>query len=192
LSFEVEAQAIARASIPQGDMRTYLIVDFGKTRTGIGIVHRGVLMYTSTIDIGGKELSTALRRQLGDLTEKELTDIKNTQGLVQGTKGSPVYEALVTTMSAIKDEIQLRIQYWNNRQSHDDDRFVSHIILCGGSSNLRGLPEYFGETLGITASRAEVWQNAVDLESTIPPIGKRYSYGYATAIGLGLAPYIKI
>lgn len=189
LSFEVEAQAIARASIPKSDVGTHLIVDFGKTRTGVGIVHKGILMYTSTIDIGGKELSTALRRQLGDQDESELTKIKNTQGLVKGVSDSSVYEALVTTMSAVKDEIALRIQYWDSHREHDGDRFVNDIILCGGSANLRGLPSYLTETLGIEAKRAQVWQNAFAIEDHIPPIGRRYSYGYATAIGLALAPF---
>jgi len=190
LAFEVEAQAIARASLPQGDKGTHLIIDFGKTRTGVGIVHRGILMYTSTVDIGGKELSTALRRQLGDLPEHELTEIKNTQGLVRGVDDSSAYEALVSTMSAIKDEVAVRIQYWNNRDMEDQDRFIQSVILCGGSANLKGLQEYLTETLGITTKRAAVWQNAFDIETYVPPIGLRYSYGYATAIGLALAPYV--
>lgn len=186
LSFEVEAQAIARAAVPAHDTRTHLIVDFGKTRTGIGIVHRGILMYTSTIDIGGKELSGALRRQLGDKEESELTTIKNTQGLVRKVDDPAVYEALVSTMSAIKDEIGIRIQYWNSKRETDKDRFIENLILCGGSSNLRGLPEYFTETLGIQAERASVWRNAFSLDEFIPPIDRPHSYGYATAIGLGL------
>ena len=190
LSFEVEAQAIARASVPPNDPGTYLIVDFGKTRTGIGIVHRGILTYTSTIDIGGKELSAALRRQLGDRPESELTELKNTQGLVRGVADGAVYEALITTMSAIKDEIALRLEYWNQERHHDEDRYIEQVILCGGSANLKGLPGYLTETLGIEARRAAVWQNAFSLDQTVPPIGLRYSYGYATAIGLGLTPYL--
>ncbi len=189
LSFEVEAQAIARAALPKNDKNTSLIVDFGKTRTGIGIVHRGILMYTSTIDIGGKELSAALRRQLGDKNEDELTKIKNEQGLVRGFENNSVYEALVSTVSAVKDEVALRIQYWDSKNEKHKDRFIDRIILCGGSANLKGLPEYFTETLHIDARRASVWQNAFDVKKTVPPIGLKYSYGYATAIGLGLAAW---
>ncbi|MDC1205360.1 pilus assembly protein PilM [Candidatus Pacebacteria bacterium] len=189
LAFEVEAQAIARATLPKGDVGTYMIVDFGKTRTGVGIVHRGALMYTSTIDIGGNELSTALRHQLGEKKESELTEIKNAQGLVRGVNDSSAYDALVTTMSAIKDEIATRIQYWNTRDVEREERQIEKVILCGGSVNLKGLPGYFTETLGIEAKRAEVWNNAFDINQTVPPIGRRYSYGYATAIGLALTNF---
>lgn len=190
LAFEVEAQAIARASLPRGEKGTYLIVDFGKTRTGVGIVHRGTLMYTSTIDIGGNELSTALRRQLGELAESELTKIKNTQGLVRAVDDSAAYDALITTISAIKDEIATRIQYWNTRDIDREERQIESIILCGGSANLKALPGYLTETLGIEAKRSTVWGNAFDIKKIVPPIGRRYSYGYATAIGLALKDFV--
>lgn len=190
LSFEVEAQAIARASLPAHDTGTHMIVDFGKTRTGVGIVHNGTLMYTSTIDIGGKELSTALRRQLGEQPESALTEIKNTQGLVRVAGDTAAYDALLSTMSAIKDEIAMRMQYWESHTRDVIDRDIQSIVLCGGSCNLKGLPSYFTETLGVEAKRAQVWQNAFSLDAYIPPIGRRYSYGYSTAIGLALTSFV--
>lgn len=191
LSFEVEAQAIVRAVLPPQTKGTYLIVDCGKLRTGIGIVHNGILMYTSTIDIGGKELSSALRHQLGeDREEAELTKIKNTKGIVRDEKDTEVYDALIATVSAIKDEISRRIEYWNNRDVANEDRFIDGVVLCGGTANLKGLPEYLTETLKIETERADVWHNAFDKE-TVPAIDKAHAYGYATAIGLGLANLIK-
>lgn len=190
ISFEVEAQAIARAGIPVGDQGTHMIVDFGKTRTGVGIVHRGVLMYTSTIDVGGSVLSSALRAKLGDKPEAELTNLKNTQGLIRGAGDSTVYDVLLSSMSAIVEEIGTRIQYWNTKDTAHEDRQIQSIILCGGSVNMKGLPAYFTEMLGVEARRANVWQNAFSIEEHVPPIGRRYSFGYATAIGLALAPFM--
>lgn len=191
LAFEVEAQAIARAATVRNDQNTHMIVDFGKTRTGIGIVHAGALMYTSTIDIGGAELSAVLRRQLGNKTEEELTIIKNTQGLVRGVDNSDIYDALLPTVSVIVDELRTRVQYWNMRALSHEERKIESVVLCGGSVNMRGLPEYITEMLGIPATRADVWQNAFDTHKTIPEIGRRHSYGYATAVGLALAPFMQ-
>jgi Tfp pilus assembly PilM family ATPase len=67
-----------------------------------------------------------------------------------------------------------------------DERKIEKVILCGGSANLMGLPEYLSESLSIPTERARVWQNAFSLESFVPPITQRYSLGYATAIGLAL------
>lgn len=186
VAFEVEAQAIARSALPLNDPAAHMIVDFGKTRTGIGIVYRGSLMYTSTIDIGGNELSNVLRRQLGDCSESELTAVKNTKGLIKEVDNTQIHEALLSTVSVIKDELATRIQYWHTRDYKRAERRIQSVILCGGSANLKGLPEYLSETLGIRAVRANVWSNAFDLDHTIPPIERRFSFGYATAIGLAL------
>lgn len=185
VAFEVEAQAIARSSIPPGASGTHMVVDFGKTRTGIGIVHNGILLYTSTIDIGGGDLSKALRRVLGGKPESELSDIKNTEGLVPKQDDRTTYETLLATVASIKDEIATRLQYWHSRDHDLESRRIQSVILCGGSCNLKGVTEYFTETLGIPTYRADVWQN-ISLRNVIPPIERRFSYGYATAIGLAL------
>ncbi len=187
LSFEVEAQAIARAAVPKNSTGTHMIVDFGKTRSGVGIVNQGNLMYTSTIDIGGVEMSQTLRRVVGELAESELTRIKNTQGLVRATDNTNVYDSLLGLVSVVKDEINTRIEYWQDTEHTKEERTIESIILCGGSANLKGLPEYLTETLKIPTARADIWQNAFSIEHRIPPIGRRYSYGYATAAGLALA-----
>ena len=192
LAFEVEAQAMARAAVPQDLQGAAMLVDFGKTRTGIGIVYKNVLLYTSTIDIGGDQLSAALRKQLGETPEAELTRLKNTEGLVHGTESSAVSDALMTTMSVIKDELATRMQYWHLRTGADADRRLKSVILCGGSANLKGLPAYLTESLGVSSKRANVWGNTFSLDEFIPEIDQRHSYGYATAVGLALATDITI
>ena len=189
LSFEVESQAIARAVLPEDDKGTKLLVDFGKTRTGLGIVHQGILSYTSTIDIGGNELSASLRRQFGDKDENALSRIRNEQGLVKGVSSPSASEALLPPVSVIKDELQMHVRYWNDK--HAPARPIEEIIICGGIANLRGLPEYFMETMGLETIVADVWQNAFDAKLFAPPIDRRHSYGYATAIGLALASFEK-
>jgi type IV pilus assembly protein PilM len=187
VSFEVEAQAVARAVIPADSAGAAMIVDFGKTRTGIGIAYKGVLLYTSTIDIGGGTLSKSLRQTLGeDTSEAELTKLKNTQGLVRGVDSSDVYDTLIGTVSMIKDELVTRMQYWHLRNGDEEGRRITSVQLTGGSSNLKGLPAYLTETLGIPCVRANVWENAFSLDENVPPISRRKSFGYSTAIGLGL------
>lgn len=186
LSFEVEAQAMTHAVVPEDEVGTVMIVDFGKTRTGVGIVTSGTLMYTSTIDIGGASLSQAMRKVLGDRPEEELTQIKNTEGLIRGADDSRTYDALISTISVIKDEIASRMQYWHVKETPHPARRIAKVVLCGGSVNLKGLPEYLSETLGVPCERANVWTNVYSFDEAIPPIEKRFSYGFATAIGLAL------
>lgn len=187
LAFEVEAQAIARAVLPPVVHGASLIVDCGKTRTGIGIVHGGVLVYTSTIDVGGRDFSLALRRLLGERPEEEFTNLKNAYGLAGGPgEAALVREALLSSVSAVKDEVRKRIEYWHDERGMGEDRYIETIVLCGGSANMKGMPEYFAETLGIDTRRADVWQNVLDVNESIPPVDQAHAYGYATAIGLAL------
>ena len=182
LAFEVEAQAMARAVTPLACPKTAMLVDFGKTRTGVGIVNEG----SSTIDIGGGQLSQVMRKVKGDISEEEITKIKNTIGLVRQKGDSEMHDALISTISVIKDEIASRMQYWHQNNQSLDNRRIEQVVLCGGSVNLKGLPEYLTESLGVKCVRARVWDNAFKPEIQTPPIERRYSYGYATAIGLAL------
>lgn len=187
ISFEVEAQAMARSVVPADASGTVMLVDFGKTRTGIGIVYKGTLLYTSTIDVGGDQLSQALRKVLGDdVAEAAITKVKNTEGLVRGVESSDVRDALITTVSVIKDELTTRMQYWHLRNGNSEDRKISSVIMCGGSANMRGLPAYLSESLGVPCVRGNVWENTFPLDEVVPPIDRRHSFGYATAIGLAL------
>jgi len=192
LAFEVEAQAMARSVIPSDMSGAVMLVDFGKTRTGIGVVYKNTLLYTSTIDMGGNQLSAALRKQLGDKPESELTELKNTEGLIHGAQSSLVHDALMTTMSVVRDELATQMQYWHVRTGADNERRLQKIILCGGSANLKGLPAYFTESLGIETTRGNVWTNTFSLDDFIPPIDQRHSYGFATAVGLALGSKINV
>ncbi len=185
-SFEVEAQAMARAVVPSDTVGATMMIDFGKTRTGVGIVVGGVLRYTSTIDIGGTHLSAALRKVLGDKSESELTALKNTEGLVRRLDSLATHEALIPIISVIRDELLQRMRYWHSHNELHPNRRITGAILCGGSANLKGLPEYCSEALGIPTTRANVWANVLDFDEEIPSIDRYHSFGYATAIGLAL------
>lgn len=190
LSFEVEAQALARAVVREGDRSVYFIVDFGKTRTGVGVVENGLLMLTSTIDLGGKDLDAALQKAYTKADQNELVRLKNEYGMLISTEEPAVREALTVPIGTLRNELVSRIGYWNSKVE-SKERAVVRIILCGGIANLAGLTEYFTEALGVPVEQANVWQNAFRTDVVVPPITRRYSYGYATAVGLALGSFIE-
>jgi len=186
LALEIEPSAIARAVIREGSPSTHLILDFGKSRTGIGIVHRGMLMFTSTVDVGGQQLDASLKLSFPQADGAELIKIKNEKGLLLTEGDTVTRDALLKPIIALKTEIQTRISYWNSRP---DASTIESVILCGGIANLAGLPDFFSEELGSPTEQASVWKNIFVDADVIPPITKRYSYGYATALGLALASF---
>lgn len=189
ISLEVEAAAVARAVTPSVGEDTFMIVDFGQRRCGIGIVHKDVLAYTSTVDVGGVTLSSAMRAVLGDLPEDQLTELKNTEGLHGDKESASIQKALEAPIATMVEALRARFEYWNTRGEEHGHRPIAKVVLCGGSSNLAGLPEHLTKALGVPAVRANVWERAFPSGETVPPIPKTHSYGYTTAIGLALADH---
>src|SRR3989338_2464357 len=103
-SFELEAQAIARAVIKKGDLETYMIVDFGNKRTGIFIVSRGVAIFTSTLDVGGAMLTNMIEKNFG-ISFKEAEEKKKECGLKRNATNGEMFSVLLNGVSVLRDEV---------------------------------------------------------------------------------------
>ncbi len=186
VSFELEGQAIANAVIPHGDNKTYLIVDFGRTRSSITIVKNRIVGFTSTVNVGGNEMTEAIMKYF-QVDEIEAEKIKNTKGFVDTEQNKELHDSLISTVSVLRDEISRHVAYWNNKEENrKDENQVHTIILCGGNASLKGLPEYISSGVKVSVERANVWQNVISYEAYIPQIQEERALSYATAIGLAL------
>lgn len=186
-TLEIETQSTARSVVPDSK-GTYMIVDFGHARTGVAVVSRGTLRFTSTVLVGGEGLTAAIKKHLPHLDEAGIIEIKNKKGLSQFDTNKALFEDLMKEVKSLRDEIDKRYIYWNTRSTPDKKKApaIDKIILCGGSSNLAGLADYLSNSIKIPVEIANVWENVLSFEDAIPPIDKRHSLAYATSIGLAL------
>ena len=93
-SFELEAQAIARSVVPRGDMDTYMIVDFRSEKsTCIFIISKGVVMFTSTLDIGGMVLNNMIQKNF-KVNFEEADRMKKEYGLQRNTPNQEIFSVL--------------------------------------------------------------------------------------------------
>jgi type IV pilus assembly protein PilM len=189
-SFELEAQAISRAVIKKGDLGTYMIVDFGQTRTGIFIVSAGVVVFTSTLDIGGLSLNNMIKKNF-NITSEEAEKMKRQYGLQRNVANKEIFSVLLNSASVLRDEIVKHFLYWNTHQDEEGKNRspIEKIILCGGDSNLIGLPEYLSVSIKSKVEMANVWTNIVNTEEFIPKIGFNKSLTFAAALGLALGDF---
>ncbi|MDQ3076136.1 MAG: pilus assembly protein PilM [bacterium] len=189
-SFELEAQAIARAIVKKGDLDTYMIVDFGEKRTVIFIVSEGIVMFTSTLDIGGVTLNNMIQKNF-QVTFEEANKMKKKYGLQRNTVNKELFSVLLNSVSILRDEIVKHFIYWNTHKDEDDksNPMIKKIILCGGDSNLIGLSDYFSVSVKTEVSMANVWVNIVDTEKNIPEIAFKQALSFAAAIGLALGDF---
>ena len=190
LSFEIEASSIARAVIDKKSTDTYMIVDYGRTRTGFSVVSGGVVRYTSTVEIGGEPITEIIMKKK-NLSHKEAEDIKNHKGILKDPENPELYMSFVNIVSALRDEINNRYIYWHTHKDEEGKvgNKIKKIILVGGNANLLGLDEYLSSSLKVRVEKADVWSNIAFPEGYIPPINFYHSLSYASAIGLAFKKF---
>jgi type IV pilus assembly protein PilM len=189
-TIESEVFALPRALLKRDSDETVLIIDLGKTTTKLLVVSKRLPRLATTLDIGGHALTLAVQKYFG-VTEEEARTVKNEKGLVPGAGNDEYITAMLSTVSAIKEEIARRVEYWNSQKTaviaHEP---IARAILVGGNGNVRGLPEYLETALKIPVSLGDVFTNFAPRANWLPPIDYTDSLGYGTAIGLALREYM--
>jgi len=190
LSCEIDAQATARAVIPSGDASPIMIVDFGDSRTGISVSSRGRVFLTTTLSLGGIDLTNMIAKNFS-LSFPEAEEMKHEYGLNKVSKAGDIFPAILNGISVLKDEINKQYQYWETHYSNNKEHEqINRIILCGGDANLAGLSDYLELSMKIKIENANVWVNILNTENSIPEISFEESLGYATVLGLSLGSYM--
>lgn len=190
LSFELEAQAIARAVIPHDDPGSIMIVDFGEARTGASIAHNGRVFFTTTLDIGGVTLTNMIAKSFA-VSFEEAEKMKISYGVGNPSSSDDIFPAILNGISVLRDELNRHYIYW---KTHEDDGIkhekLDRIIICGGEANLAGLSTYLEASMMIKTENANVWVNVSDMKLSVPDMSFEESFGYATVIGLALGDYV--
>ncbi len=190
LSFELEAQAIARAVIPAEDKGAVMIVDFGETRTGVSIAHDRRVFFTTTLDIGGLTLTNMLIKNFS-LTFEKAEEMKRSYGLDSTSNIDEIFPVILNGISVLRDELNKQYVYW---KTHDEygikHEQIDKIILCGGAANLIGLADYLQASMNMKVVHANAWVNIYDMKTSIPDMSFQESLGYATILGLTLGDYV--
>lgn len=196
LSLELEASSIARAISrrsfnsaegKRADEPVILSVDFGMARTGFAVLKRGIPIFTSTVEVGGDAVTRAVMEKLS-LSPEEAQVFKNAQGLLAAGAKSPGLEALAGAVSALSDEVAKYYHYWDTRRNDKGEHMtpIGRVLIVGGSANLKGLADYIAGRIQAPTELPNVWENVCSFDEYIPPIDRRDSLRYATAIGLAL------
>lgn len=186
-ALEVESQALARAIIGPDDRKSVvMLIDFGRKTTRIAIAENGIVAFTATVEVGGDALTNAVMKHF-NVEEPEAEEIKNDRGFLMNKENQKLVEALMSTVSVVRDEVLSHIAYWNSAPEDNlPRRPITKVIICGGNANLRGFPEYLEGAVGLPVSVANVWVNAFALDRYVPRMHFTESLEYATAIGLAL------
>ncbi len=189
ISFELVTQAIAHSVVPRDDLETCLIVNVTDSRTGFGIVSEGAIQFTSTLNFGGTNFTSAIQKNYA-VSLADAEKIKTEKGSVQNKGGKELLYSVSTTLSVLKDEIKKVITYWQDHiEKAKLDNPIKRVILCGKDAAMLGFEDYLSDSLSHPVSLANVWTNVFDFDQHIPEISFENSLNYAPAIGLALSRY---
>jgi len=187
LSIEPEIQAVIRAILKKDDLGTYMIVDIGKKFTGIYIVSRGVVMFSSLFPLSGDMFTKIIEKKL-KVSFKEAEDIKIKYGLDNKFFNEKTLTLFLDGLSVLQDEISRRFLYWHTHKSEKNKNrsMIEKIILCGGGSNLIGFSENVSANMKTKVELANVWTNILDVKKNVPEISFEESLSFAPTLGLAL------
>ncbi len=181
ISFLIENQALTKSIIKQSDMSSYLVVNIGQRKTVLSIVSDQTVQFTSTVNIGGDDLTNALAKEY-NISKEEAEIMKSQKAFIRNNDNTVLFMSLVNVVSALRDEVQRVCMYW---LSHTESASLK-ILLAGRDSSIIGFREYMALSLKLPVESANVWTNVLSFENEIPPIEYLDSLNYGTVIGLAL------
>lgn len=185
-ALELEAQAIVRALLPSDsrDIRGILLVDLGATSTNVIFFDQGVIRFTSSVQLGGDDLTRQVAHELNILPsmaaeQKALVGVgpQNQSDMANALRGATL--SLLNRVERMVREMQGQVS---------SDRPLKAIILSGGSANLPGITNAFSEVFpGIPIEIGNPFINVLPEEKAhmIPLSGADASH-FVTALGLAL------
>lgn len=178
IALEPESQAIARAVVPAGIPEPILVADIGAVRTSLAITTGGSVVFASSLPIGGRDMESAIARELGVSLEKARA-VKIDAGLATSRHGGLVRAAVSGLLG------KLAAGFAGALRSREGAG-VSAVYLCGGDANLIGLEKYLTVALKRPVVLADPFANAALAPGAVPPIPRAEALRYAAAIGLAL------
>jgi type IV pilus assembly protein PilM len=184
LELQVESQALAHAAIPYDASETFILISMRENRTVLAIVSQQEVQFTSTLAIGGDTIAASIGKNL-NVDAAEIEKIREGKEVRESNE---MFLSLVNAASALRDEVQKLLAYWDNHsQEHGHNRTIEKIIISG-SDALLGLDDYLSRSLDMKASIADPWVNILKVKDYIPPLTLREALDYLPALGLAL-PY---
>ncbi len=188
-ALELESQAVARAIVSDiGTHSAKIIVDMGRMRTGIMVISGGAIIFTKTVEVGGKIFEENIARAMGVSLEKAGL-IKKETGLDKKAYEGKVFSALMPACTVLADEIKRAFAYYRDGAgyTHGVRPDVDLMLLAGGDASLFGLATYLSSALKIQTRLSDPFELfRKKSEHAIPPMPKNQALAFATAIGLAL------
>lgn len=178
---ETTTSAIMRAvRFSQDSNKPVVVIDFGSKSCDLTVYDENIRV-TSTVDVGGESVTSALVKGLG-ISEKEAYAIKSKYGLGPSKQQQAINKALEPILKQIVSEINKVIRYHDERSKGAQK--IDQIVTIGGGSNMPGLREYIAKQTKLETLAYDPWKK-IDFGSLQRPHPQE-AFLYTTATGSAL------
>jgi type IV pilus assembly protein PilM len=138
---------------PDLDAKTIVLVNIGSNITSINVADQSMIRLTRMLPFGGTRISQAIASALGISTERadqlkqETVNVDPDANLEAGSEAERATSAALVVIDELVLEIHRSLNYYTTR--FESDRPL-HLILSGGTANLKGIADYVELATGFT------------------------------------------
>jgi type IV pilus assembly protein PilM len=160
------------------------LLNVGASTMNINILRGVKSVFTRDVSVGGNQYTSLLQKELG-LTYEQAEQVKRGNAAPGGFEGVDIDGALETVSDMLALEISKTFDFY--RATADDDGSVQKILISGGGSKLRGLPEYLSNRFEIPVERLDPFRRiSFDARRFDPDYMREVVPEMAVAVGLAL------
>lgn len=145
LGIETEPLALGRLSTNLHINKTFCIIDIGFQTTDISVLNEGQLLFTRTINMGGKDITEDIAED-HHMSFTEAENYKKNNNLFLGDQPAIIIRNLTTSIYRSLDYFQVEYEEYE----------LEKIFLTGGSSKLLGFSDYLEEQIGVEVEALEL------------------------------------
>ncbi len=128
-----------------------LVVDIGAGKMEIDIFKGGILRFSRCLETGGADLTRLVADDL-NVGMQDAEAFKRNIDLLASPEKNKTVAAVVGRLDAFLMEIRRSVEYYRTT-SHE--KAVDRAVVTGGATLMRGLPEYFSQSLGLPVERCD-------------------------------------
>lgn len=134
---------ILQRSYPLNERENIALLDLGAEETGVLIFKGQVLQFTREIFTGSNSLTQAIASTLPEESWEKAEEIKRHQGI---SREASFFPALRPPLERMVAEVERSFDFYRTQVREEK---IARVLISGGGAELKGLPEFLENSLGI-------------------------------------------
>ena len=167
------------------DNTVVALLNVGASTMNINILRGVRSVFTRDVSVGGNQYTSLLQKELG-LTYEQAEAVKRGGAPPASVEVVDIDGALETVSDMLALEISKTFDFYR-ATAEDGDGTVQRILISGGGSKLKGLPEYLSNRFEMPVERLDPFRKIkVDARRFDPDYMREVVPEMAVAVGLAL------